>query len=161
VPERRPAILTWRALHLADAAVQDALTARLAAEAGCSLLDHDLLAWLGVAPDQRLRMTELADRLRVTPGGLTRIVDRLERRGWARRVRPVDNRREVHVVLTERGRAGLAAAAAVYAEVVEDVFARHLDDDDLRALDAIGRKLLGDQPGCWTAPPTERTGPAG
>jgi DNA-binding MarR family transcriptional regulator len=140
--EPRPAILTWRDLHLADTAVQDALDARLAAEPGCTLLDHDLLAWLAVAPRHRLRMADLADRLRVSPGGLTRIVDRLVRRGWLERDRPEENRRVVYAVLTADGSAALATAGAVYAEVIEDSFARYLDDDDLRALAAITRKLV-------------------
>jgi MarR family len=76
-----PAILTWRNLHLADTAVCDALNARLAEKAGCSLVEHDLLAWLAAAPGKRLRMLDLATHLRVTPGGLTRIIDRLVDRG--------------------------------------------------------------------------------
>jgi hypothetical protein len=33
---------------------------------GCSLVEHDLLAWAGAAPSRRLRMAELAGLLRVT-----------------------------------------------------------------------------------------------
>src|SRR5919198_4011686 len=102
-----PAILTWRNLHLADTAVCDALDARLAEQAGCSLLEHDLLAWLAAAPGKRLRMVDLATRLRVTPGGLTRIIDRLVDRGWIERDRPTGNRREVHATLTRAGAAVL------------------------------------------------------
>jgi DNA-binding MarR family transcriptional regulator len=137
-----PAILTWRDLHLADAVVCDALNARLAEQAGCSLVEHDLLAWLAAASGKRLRMLDLAARLRVTPGGLTRIIDRLVDRGWLQRDRPADNRREVYATLTREGAAALRTARVVYVRVIEETFARHLDEQDLITLGGIAHRLL-------------------
>jgi DNA-binding MarR family transcriptional regulator len=137
-----PAILTWRNLHLADTAVCDELNARLAEKAGCSLIEHDLLAWLAAAPGKRLRMLELATRLRVTPGGLTRIIDRLVDRGWIERDRPADNRREVYATLTRAGAAAHRTARVVYSRVIQESFARHLDEQDLTTLHGIAHKLL-------------------
>jgi DNA-binding MarR family transcriptional regulator len=141
-----PAILTWRNLHLADAVVCDELNARLDEEAGCSLIEHDLLAWLAAAPRGRLRMLDLATRLRVTAGGLTRIIDRLVERGWIERDRPAENRREVYATLTRAGTAALRTARVVYSRVVEETFACHLDEQDLLTLARITQKLL-DRPG--------------
>src|SRR5262245_60612874 len=104
VTELPEAMATWRSLHLADTVICEELGARLAEQPGCSLTEHDLLAWLAAAPGHRLRMLDLADRLQVSPGGLTRIVDRLIRRGWVQRHRPEDNRREVYVTLTSPGK---------------------------------------------------------
>ena len=137
-----PAILTWRNLHLADTAVCDALNARLAEKAGCSLIEHDLLAWLAAAPGKRLRMLDLATRLRITPGGLTRIIDRLVDRGWIQRDRPADNRREVYATLTSSGAAAHRTARVVYSRVIQETFARHLDQQDLMTLGSIAHKLL-------------------
>jgi DNA-binding MarR family transcriptional regulator len=137
-----PAILTWRNLHLADTAVCDALNARLAEKAGCSLIEHDLLAWLAAAPGKRLRMLDLATRLRITPGGLTRIIDRLVDRGWIQRDRPADNRREVYATLTPAGAAAHRTARVVYGRVIQETFARHLDEHDLITLGRIAHKLL-------------------
>jgi DNA-binding MarR family transcriptional regulator len=137
-----PAMLTWRNLHLADAVICDELNARLAADADCSLTEHDLMAWLAVAPGHRLRMADLAARLRVTPGGLTRIADRLATRGWIERDRPPGNRREVHVTLTRTGAAALRAAQSAYARVLQDTLARHLGEHDLDTLGAITGTLL-------------------
>ncbi len=137
-----PAILIWRDLHLADAVVCDALNARLAEQAGCSLIEHDLLAWLAAAPGERLRMLDLAARLRVTPGGLTRIIDRLVERGWIQRDHPADNRREVHATLTGAGAGALRSARVVYLRVIEETFGRHLDEQDLIALGGIAHRLL-------------------
>ena len=135
-------ILAWRNFHLADRAVRDRLNARLASAAGGSLVEHDTLAWLAAAPEKRLRMLDLATRLQITQGGLTRIVDRLIRRDWVARDRPAENRREVYVTLTPSGAAAHHKARAVYGRVLEETLARHLDEPDLLALGAISGKLL-------------------
>ncbi len=45
---------------------------------------------------------ELAEATRLTPGALTTVVDRLERSGYAQRVRDVADRRRILVELTSR-----------------------------------------------------------
>jgi DNA-binding MarR family transcriptional regulator len=138
-----PVILRiWRNLHLVDALVCEELNARLAAQAGCSLVEHDLLAWVFAAPSQRLRMLELAGLLRVTPGGLTRIVDRTVERGWIRRDRPAGNRREVYAVLTDEGRALLRSARPAYLGVLQDMIAGQLSGADLATLRDVSGTLL-------------------
>jgi DNA-binding MarR family transcriptional regulator len=142
VTEPSPAILTWRNLHLADTAVCEELGARLAEQPGCSLIEHDLLAWLAAAPGHRLRMLDLAGRLAVSPGGLTRIIDRLARRGWVERHRPEDNRREVYVTLTSPGETARHKARLAYSQVIENTVAALLDEQELAALGQISHKLL-------------------
>jgi DNA-binding MarR family transcriptional regulator len=142
VTEGPAAIAIWRNLHLADAVVCEKLNARLAERPGCSLTEHDLLAWLAAAPQHRLRMLDLAARLRVSPGGLTRIIDRLADRGWVQRHRPAGNRREVYVTLTGIGRTARRAAQLAYSQVIEQSIAAVLDEQDLLALGGITHKLL-------------------
>jgi DNA-binding MarR family transcriptional regulator len=142
VTDPSPAILTWRNLHLADAAVCEELGARLAERPGCSLTEHDLLAWLAAAPGHRLRMLDLASRLAVSPGGLTRIIDRLARRGWVARHRPEDNRRGVYVTLTSPGKTARHTAQLVYSQVIANTVATLLDEQELATLAQISHKLL-------------------
>src|ERR1044071_10361445 len=104
-------------MHLADAELCDRLGTRLGERPGCSLTEHDALAWLAAAPGHRLRMLDLAARLRVSPGGLTRIVDRLVGRGWVERHRPASNRREVYIILTSTGTAARRQAQLVCSNV--------------------------------------------
>ncbi|MDK8173622.1 MarR family transcriptional regulator [Curtobacterium citreum] len=51
------------------------------------------------------RSGDLADRLAVGPSTLTRNVDRLVAGGWVERRPGADNRREVRIAATDRGRA--------------------------------------------------------
>jgi len=143
MPTERSMVLTWRSMHLADSAVRRVLDERLAAEAGCSLLEHDLLAWLTAQPQRRLQMLKLAEMLGVTRGGLTRIVDRLVERGWIDRDRPASNRREVYAVLTPDGQNAIEHARAIYLSVLQQILGTHLNKTELDALARITNKLLG------------------
>jgi len=138
-----PVILRiWRNLHLVDAVVCEELNAALVARVGCTLVEYDLLAWVFAARSERMRMLELARLLRVTPGGLTRIVDRTVKAGWIRRDRPADNRREVYAVLTDEGRALLRSARPAYLGVLQEMIASQLAGADLAALLDVSGKLL-------------------
>ncbi|MEV6430658.1 MarR family transcriptional regulator [Nocardia sp. NPDC051463] len=137
----RTVVLAWRNLHLVDTAVRGLLDKRLLAEAGCSLLEHDLLAWLAATPQRRLQMLDLADMLGVTRGGLTRIVDRLEERSWVERDRPASNRREVYAVLTAEGERAVVGARTVYSRVLRETLGTHLSSEELDELDRIAGKL--------------------
>lgn len=142
MPTERSVVLTWRSLHLAEGALRRVLDERLASEAGCSLLEHDLLAWLTAASQRRLQMLELADRLGVTRGGLTRIVDRLVERGWIERDRPASNRREVYAVLTSDGHHAVEHARAIYVSALQQTLGAHLGKGELGELARITNKLL-------------------
>jgi MarR family transcriptional regulator, 2-MHQ and catechol-resistance regulon repressor len=83
---------------------------------------------------------ELGRKLLTSPGNLSDVVDKLERRGLACRVRGQQDRRQVRVELTAAGRA-----------LIEEVFPRHAADiagamsglgqDELAVLDGLLRKL--------------------
>lgn len=141
MPFERDVVLAWRSLHLSDRAILRMLDKRLISDAGCSLIEHDLLAWLQAAAQQRLQMLELADLLDVTRGGLTRIVDRLVQRGWVQRDRPASNRREVHAKLTTEGQRAIERARATYVRLLTETLGTHLDDSELDQLGRITGKL--------------------
>lgn len=73
---------------------------------GCPPLETGELDTLSViGADGPCRMQELAEALRVEPSTATRAVDRLERRGLARRRKAEGDGRIVEVLLTDDGRA--------------------------------------------------------
>lgn len=57
---------------------------------------------------ERVTAGHLADEIGLTSGATTTLIDRLERRGYVRRVRDDADRRRVHVELTDRARAEAA-----------------------------------------------------
>ena len=78
-------MLAWRRFLRAHALVTRRLENDLMAEHQLPLACYDVLVQLVEAPDRRLRMTELAERVLLSRSGLTRLVDRLEREGLVRR----------------------------------------------------------------------------
>ena len=70
----------WQALLHAHDRVTRTLDAELRNEHGISMADYDVLLRLARVPERMLRMTDLAERVMMSPSGLTRVVDRLEGR---------------------------------------------------------------------------------
>jgi DNA-binding MarR family transcriptional regulator len=135
-------VRAWAGLHFAYGAVRKLLDDRLRTESECSLSDVDVLNELHCTPGHRMQMLALADRLGVTRGGLTRIIDRLVERGWVSRDRPAHNRREVYAVVTDEGSRVLGQARAVYIRLLNQTLGAHLDDAALDDLATSMNKLL-------------------
>jgi DNA-binding MarR family transcriptional regulator len=91
---------------------------------------YDLLIALKQAPDQRLRLSELADALLVNRTNVTRLVDRLEKAGLIQREACQDDRRGAFAVLTQAGLEMQQKMWAVYAQSIAQYFGRHLAKAD-------------------------------
>src|SRR5690349_14174543 len=137
------ALSAWLHAQHGVQVVQAAISARMEAEAGCSLAEHQALFRLAVAPERRMSMLRLADAIATNPSGATRLVERLVRRGWVMREQPPDNRRQTDAVLTDDGyRAFLERTRPAYHLALVDSFSALLTARDLADLQRIGRKLL-------------------
>lgn len=140
-------VRAWTNLHFAYREMRKLVDERLRAGSECTFSDFEVLNELVCTADRRLQMLDLADRLGVTRGGLTRIVDRLVERGWVSRDRPDTNRREVFAVLTGEGDRVVGDARAVYVRVLTETFGARLDDPTLDALATsagVLRSAIGD-----------------
>jgi DNA-binding MarR family transcriptional regulator len=80
----------------------------------------DILAQEGGATAGRL-----AERMGLTTGAITTVLDRLESAGLARRERDATDRRRVRVALTEQAHAELMPFYAPLQEMSEKLFARY------------------------------------
>ncbi|BEP58739.1 MULTISPECIES: MarR family winged helix-turn-helix transcriptional regulator [unclassified Variovorax] len=70
-----------------------------------------------------LRIIELALLCEIDPAGMTRLIDRLERKGLCRRSRSLSDRRVVEVLLTERGAESAQRVAPVLERVRHELLA--------------------------------------
>src|SRR3954470_24406892 len=118
----------WRGFLRAHAARVRALDAELQAEHGLSLSSYEVLLLLSMAPMRRQRMSELANATLITLGGVTRLVDRLERDGLGRRERCPSDARGIHAVLTDAGYERLRSAAPTHRSGIRRRFLTHLTD---------------------------------
>lgn len=107
-------LTAWRAFLRAHAVIARQLEAELVVAHQLPLAWYDVLVQLAEAPDGRLRMTELAERVLLSRSGLTRLVDRLAAEGLVTRAACPSDARGAFAVLTEAGRARLRAAAPTH-----------------------------------------------
>jgi DNA-binding MarR family transcriptional regulator len=135
----------WRAFLDAQASLLRRLGADLIEEEDITLAEYDVLLQLSFAPDGRLRMTELSDRVRLSPSGLTRLVDRLVRRGLVKRGRCASDRRGSYAILTAAGRGRLRRASPIHLRGIREHFSKHLSPAQLEAvaeaLEPLGRDM--------------------
>src|SRR5688572_4870948 len=84
---------TWRLFITVHAKIVTQIDKSLE-DAGLIPLNwYDVLIELYEAPERRLRMSDLAERVLLTRSGLTRLVDRLEKEGYLKReIDPQDRR---------------------------------------------------------------------
>lgn len=114
----------------------------LLAPLGLELWGFDVLATLRRQGEPfRLTPTELSQASMLTSGAMTNRLDRLEKAGLVRRDRNPDDRRGVHVVLTEQGRDLVDRALAVRFDEAKDAVAA-LDDNEREEAAALLAKLL-------------------
>lgn len=131
----------WQALLHAHHKIVNILDRELQDEHGLPFGAYDVLLRLARAADRELRMSELADRVMISPSGLTRMVDRLERDGLVERKRVSEDARVMMAKLTDRGREVLRRAAKTHVRGIREHFTKHLSEAQLRqvaqALEAI------------------------
>jgi DNA-binding MarR family transcriptional regulator len=124
----------WRAFLRTHAETVGRLERDLAAEADMPLGWYDVLLQLAEAPDHRLRMADLADRVLLSRSGLTRLVDRLTAEGLVTREPFPGDARGLYTVLTAEGLARLRQAAPVHLAGVQRYWLSKFTDDELTEL---------------------------
>lgn len=105
-----------------------------------------ILAMLSEAPQQSLRMNELAGVVGSSQSRLSHAVARLEENGWVRRTAAAGDRRGQIASLTEAGRATLDQLAPLHARTVRTMMFDPLSDTQLRNFSDICDTVLGDSP---------------
>jgi DNA-binding MarR family transcriptional regulator len=131
---RDPRLDAWRAFLRAHARLTRLLEHELQAEQSMALADYDVLVQLAVADEDRLRMSELADRILLSRSGITRLVDRLEAAGLVERVTCETDRRGQWAQLTDAGRGRLREASPTHLRGVAEHFLDRIPADELDQL---------------------------
>lgn len=140
-------LAAWRAVIENAQFLIDAIGADLT-PTGLSLGEYQVLVHLSEAPDERMRMVDLAARLRLSPSGLTRRIDRLVDGGLVERCACEHDRRVMHAQLTAAGHAKLVDSYPRHLASVRRRFVDPLAPSTLDALaiafTALGRSLHDD-----------------
>lgn len=116
----------WTAFLQAHARVTRMLEAELIDEQSLNLSQYEVLLRLARAPGRAMRMLQLAESVLLSPSGITRVVDQLERRGLVERKRCPSDARGYIAVVTSKGRARLRRAATVHVRGIRQHFTNRL-----------------------------------
>jgi DNA-binding MarR family transcriptional regulator len=132
----------WRAFIYAHATVVPKLSQELTAAQGLSLNQFEVLAWLARAGRRGLRMSDLASRVVLSPSGVTRAVDQLERKGFVERCVFEGDKRGYLATLTAEGRAVLRKATNVHVVGLREHFLDHVSRTELENLTTAMEAIL-------------------
>jgi DNA-binding MarR family transcriptional regulator len=146
IPKTSTAIDAFVRLLRAQAAVTRQLSAQLSADHGLSISAYEALLTLARAPDSRLRRVDMAGQLLLTAGGVTRLLDGLERDGFVAREECASDRRVTYAVLTETGRDKLREASKSHTRQIHELLGSPYDEEELTQLVALLDRLPGVDP---------------
>ena len=142
-------IEAWIRLLRSHAALTRELSARLEARHGLSLRDFDVLVQLYRAPDRRLRRIDLARTVILSPSGVTRLLDGLERAGWVAKHHCDSDARVTYAVLTDSGAEKFVQAQEQHLRDIQEVFGSRFTPEECAQLEELlGRLPLADAGTC-------------
>ncbi|MCI2422124.1 MarR family transcriptional regulator [Saccharopolyspora sp. K220] len=150
----RRELLAWRGVLEVQTTILPTLERELRENTGLTLSEFDVLYQLWRTPERQCRMVDLARAVLVTPGGVTRIVTRLEERGLVRRLTTA-GRQAVTTQLTAQGQRELDAAMDVHFQGVRRMFVQHLQREDIDRMLPLWAHIR------QSTPPSTCDGPGG
>ena len=132
----------------AHAAVVRELSSELVSEHGLTINDFEVLLRLSRADGSRMRRVDLAQEVLLTPSGITRLLEGLERSGFVERVACKEDLRVSYAQLTPAGRTKLRAAGKTHVAGIHRLYLDHFDADERAVLgELLGRLTDGEDGG--------------
>src|SRR3954469_21456463 len=139
----RPSGVEWTsALIRLEIALWDRVNARLQKSHELPLAFFEPLHVISRDIEDSMRVGDLARALRITVGGASKLVDRMEEAGLIARRPDPDDRRASRVALTTAGKRKLSAAVKSYEAEVAAILAGVLSPDEQRQMNQYASRLL-------------------
>ncbi len=138
-----PEIAAFARLMPAHTVLRRELEAEVLQPRGLTINDFEALMHLAAAEEGRLRRIDLAERLMLSPSGVTRLLDGLQTGGLISNVQCESDARVTWARLTEEGIRTLECVGAEHSKALGSFFGDALDEDEVARLS----ELLGRLPG--------------
>jgi DNA-binding MarR family transcriptional regulator len=107
-----------------------------------AMVEYQALAMLSRSPERTMRMSSLAEVTNASLSRLSRVVTRLENRGFVRREPDPADGRFTNAILTEGGYQALAAAAPGHVAHVRSLVIDALSPEQLRRLGRDAQRIM-------------------
>ena len=136
-----------RFLH-AHATIVGELSTELVAEHGLTINDYEVLLRLSRADGRRMRRVDIAQEVLLSPSGITRLLEGLEKSGYVERQTCESDLRVVYACLTDAGMRKLREAGNTHRAGIARVFLDRFDEDERAVLaELLGRlSTAADEP---------------
>jgi len=139
--EQSLGVQAFVALIRAHSAMTRRLNTQLTADHALTINDYEVLLRLARSDDRRMRRVDLAEQVLLTPSGITRLLDGLERAGYVEREGCESDRRVVYAVLTDAGLQKLRDASASHVAQIEAFFGTRFDEAELASVAGLLERL--------------------
>ncbi|MEU1808569.1 MarR family winged helix-turn-helix transcriptional regulator [Micromonospora aurantiaca (nom. illeg.)] len=143
----------WRGYRRMRRLLDLELARELMQDAGLSEPDYDVLSDLSETPEQRLRLSELADRMLWSRSRLSHHISRMQQRGLVTREECATDGRGSVVVLTPAGRRAVEAAAPGHVAAVRRHLIDRLTPAEVSALGTLSQRVIDHLAGRLTGRP--------
>jgi DNA-binding MarR family transcriptional regulator len=130
----------WLALVRTHARIWEQLEAQMRRDHGLTIARYDVLAQLD-SSGGRLRLSELASSVVLSPSGLSKLLDRMEVSELIRREPVQGDARSTFAVITPRGRSLVKKARRSHHELLQQRFGDALNDGDVADLTRIMERI--------------------
>jgi DNA-binding MarR family transcriptional regulator len=140
-PLNEPEFEAWRHFLRAHSRLIRELDDRMRTEHDFTLGDFDVLVQLAEAETGCLRMFDLAEAVVLSPSGLSRRVDRLERAGLVERNRASADARSIEARLTTDGKRLVARLRKTHRDEVRRCFNDRLSARELKVVGEVFERL--------------------
>jgi DNA-binding MarR family transcriptional regulator len=145
--EQASAVEVFVRLVRGHAAVTREMNAQLVTDHGLTINDYEALLHLAKAEERRMRRVDLAERLLLTPSGVTRLLDGLEQAGYVDRDSCASDRRVTYAVLTDAGLEKLREASKSHVADIRSFFETRFSEEELdRLVELLDRLPFGAEP---------------
>lgn len=120
----------WRLFLLLHSKIIDVVDRDIQTAGGLPLNHYDVLIELHEAPNKRLRLYELAERVVLSRSSITRLVDTLEKRSLLQRQTDPMDRRGSYAIITDQGEQALSESWPLYSTAIMQHFGQYLSDEE-------------------------------
>lgn len=132
----------WGAFFVAHALSVQRIERALSAETPLSLHEYDLLLTIDRSLEKRIRYSALASASLYTKSGITRILKRLESRGYIEREKCESDARGAYASLTSKGKDAMKKTWSVYSREILGIFDPALTQADARLLERLMGRVI-------------------
>ena len=132
----------WLAVMRGMAIVNRRLAQDMQQEHGYHISWYDALVRLYHAPNREMTMSDLADSVVMSAGGLTRLLDKMVEEGLVERVLDPDDRRLVYARLTGAGRELAAELMQAHQQRIREYVVQHLSEDEVGTVREAFERIL-------------------